>query len=75
MQEPHELDWKATNCILRYVQGPIGYEIHYVSGCALDLMGFTDYILDGDNKNHKSTYGYMLVFGFGPICKKKVVRY
>jgi hypothetical protein len=42
MQETHELHWKATKCILRYIQGTISYGIHYVAGCKLDLIGFID---------------------------------
>jgi hypothetical protein len=26
MQEPHELHWKVAKCILRYVQGTVGFE-------------------------------------------------
>lgn len=28
-QEPHELHWKFSKCILKYVQGTINYGIHY----------------------------------------------
>jgi hypothetical protein len=68
MQEPHELHWKASKHILRYVQGTTGYGIHYVAGFALDLMGFIDFDWDGDSTDHKSTSGYVLSLGFGPIC-------
>jgi hypothetical protein len=68
MQEPHELHWKASKRILRYVQGTTGYGIHYATGCALDLMGFTDSDWVGDNTDHKSTSGYVLSLGSGPIC-------
>jgi hypothetical protein len=39
MQEMHELHWKATKCILRYVQGTITFGIHYATDSTLDLMG------------------------------------
>jgi hypothetical protein len=39
MQEPHELHWKATKHILRYVHGIITFGIHYSSDSTLDLMG------------------------------------
>jgi len=68
MQESHELHWKAVKCILIYVQGTTGYGIHYATWCALELMGFTDSNWDGDNTDHKATYGYMLNLGHGPIC-------
>jgi hypothetical protein len=40
MQELHELQWKASKCILIYVQGTTSYWIHYAIGYALDLMVF-----------------------------------
>ena len=42
MQEPHELHWKATKSILRYVQGTITFVIHYATDSTLYLIGFTD---------------------------------
>jgi len=48
MQESHELHWKVAKHILRYVQGTIGFGIHYVEGCALDLIEFIDSDWDGD---------------------------
>jgi hypothetical protein len=34
----------------------MSYGIHYVAGCALDLIGFTDSDWDGDSIDHKSTF-------------------
>jgi hypothetical protein len=58
MQEPHDLHWKASKHILRYVQGTMTYWIHYVVGCALDLIGFTDSYWVGDSIDRKSTFGH-----------------
>ena len=74
MQEPHELHWKVAKCILRYVQRTITFEIHYAVYSTLDLIGFTDSDWVGDNIDCKSTSGYSISLGFGPICwlsKKK----
>jgi hypothetical protein len=68
MQEPHELHWKASKNILIYVQGTTSTGIHYVGGCALDLIGFIDFDWDGNIRDHKSTYGYVLSLGSDPIC-------
>jgi hypothetical protein len=67
MQEPHELQWKATKHILRYVQGTITFGIHYATESTLDLIGFTDSDWAGDRIDHKSTSGYSLSLGSGPI--------
>jgi hypothetical protein len=68
MQEPHELHWKVVKCILRYVHGTITFGIHYVADSTLDLIGFTDSNWAGDSIDHKSTFGYSLNLGSGPIC-------
>jgi hypothetical protein len=68
MQEPHEIHWKAAKRILRYVQGTINYGIHYSTACTLDLIGYTDSDWAGDSIDRKSTSGYVLNLGSGPIC-------
>jgi hypothetical protein len=68
MQEPHELHWKVSKHILRYVQGTITFGIHYGSYSTLDLIGFTYSDWVGDNTDRKSTSSYSLSLGFGPIC-------
>jgi hypothetical protein len=75
MQESHELHWKAAKCILRYVQGTITFGIHYATDSTLDLIGFTYSDWAGDSIDCKSTSGYSLSLGSGPICwssKKQV---
>jgi hypothetical protein len=68
MQELHELHWKVAKHILRYVQGTITFGIHYAADSTLDLIGFTDSDSDGNNIDRKSTSGYSLTLGSGPIC-------
>jgi hypothetical protein len=68
MQEPHELHWKASKHILRYVQDTITFGIHYAIEYTLDLIKFTDSDWDGDSTDHNSTSGYSFSLGFRPIC-------
>jgi hypothetical protein len=68
MHEPHDLHWKASKCILSYGQGTMSYGIHYVVGCVLDLIGFTDLDWAGDGTDHKSTSRYTLSLVSIPIC-------
>eukprot|EP00253_Pinus_taeda_P031040 PITA_31040 len=50
------------------VGGTITFGIHYAAGSALNLLGFTDSDWAGDNIDRKSTSGYSLSLGSGPIC-------
>ena len=68
MQEPHEMNSKEANRILHYVQGTIGYGIHYVVGAQLDLTGFTDSDWARDGNDRKSTLGFVFMIGSRPIC-------
>eukprot|EP00253_Pinus_taeda_P025750 PITA_25750 len=52
---------------LSYV-GTITYGIHYATNCSLNLIGFTDLDWVGDTIDRKSTSGYVLSLGSGPIC-------
>ena len=67
MQQPHELHWKAAKRILQYIQGTRTYGIHYVADSELELVGYTDSDWAGDSIDRKSTYGYVFMFGGGPI--------
>jgi hypothetical protein len=46
----------------------VSYGIHYATGCALDLIGFTYSDWVGDETDHKSTSGYTLSLESCPIC-------
>eukprot|EP00253_Pinus_taeda_P005827 PITA_05827 len=47
--------------------GTITFGIHYASATALNLLGFTDSNWVGNNIDRKSTSGYSLSLGSGPI--------
>jgi hypothetical protein len=68
MQYPYELHWKETKRILIYFKGTTIFGIHYVEGYSLDIVGYKDLDWTGDKTNHKSTSGYVLYLGLGPIC-------
>lgn len=67
MQKPHELHWKATKRILRYIQGTITFGIYYAEDFSLDLIGFTDSDWASDSIDRKSTSGYSPSLVLGPI--------
>jgi hypothetical protein len=69
----HESHWKASKCILRYIQGTTNFGIQYSSG-ASHLVGFTDIDWVGSVDDRKSTYGFFYCLGSTPItwsCKNK----
>ena len=68
MQHPHDIHWKASKRILQYIQGTRSYDIHYAADSELELVGFTDSDRAGNSIDRKSTYGYVFMFGGGPIC-------
>jgi hypothetical protein len=74
MQTPHEIHWKETKRILRYVRGTVQLGIDYSLGGTPLLVGFTDSDWADDPDDQKSTVGYVFSLGSGPItwaCKKQ----
>ena len=69
MQEPHELHWKETKRILRYVKGTTIFGIHYAVVSSLDLVGYIDSDWVVDRTDCKSTSRYVLYLGSWPICR------
>ena len=67
MQQPHDSHWKAAKRILPYVQGTRTYDIHYTTDSELELARYTDSDWEGDSIDRKSTFGYVFMFGGGPI--------
>jgi hypothetical protein len=63
MQTPHEIHWKTTKRILRYVCGTVQFGIHYNSGGTRLLVGFTNSDWVGDADDWKSTAGYVFSLG------------
>ena len=73
MQEPHELHWKATKRILRYVKGTPSFGIFYAVDCPLSLIGYKDSDCAGDGTDCNSTSGYVfsLVMGhFSSLARR-----
>ena len=68
MQQPHDIHWKESKRILQYIQGTRTYVIHYATDSELELVGYTDSDWVGDSIDRKSTFGYVFMFGGGPIC-------
>ena len=67
MQQPHDLHWKEAKRILQYIQGTRTYVIHYAADSKLELVGYIDSNWVGDSIDYKYSYGYVFIFGGGPI--------
>jgi hypothetical protein len=67
MKTPHEIDWKVSKRILRYVYGIVQFGIHYSSRGTPLFVGFTDSNWVGDPDDLKSTAGYVSSLGSGPV--------
>ena len=67
MKQPHDIHWKEAKRILQYIQGTRTYGIHYAADSELELVGYTDFEWVGDSIDRKSTFGYVFMFGGGPI--------
>jgi hypothetical protein len=74
MKTPHEIHWKESKRILRYVRGTVQFGIHYSSGGTPLLLGFTNSDWAGDPDDRKYTASYVFSLGSGPVtwaCKKQ----
>jgi hypothetical protein len=52
----------------------VANKIHYATNSTLDLIGFTDSDWASDSIDRKSTFGYSLSLGSGPISRGRVQR-
>jgi hypothetical protein len=68
MKESHELHWKVSKRIIRYVQGTTDYGINYAVGFALNLISFANSDWSSNSTNHNSTSRYMIILGSNTIC-------
>ena len=67
MQQPHYHHWNAAKRILQYIQGTRTYNIHYAADSELELVAYTDSDWEGDSIDWNSNFGYVFMFGGGPI--------
>jgi hypothetical protein len=79
MQTPHEIHWKESKRILRYVHGIVQFKIHYSSGGTPLLVGFTDLDWANDPDDWKSTIGYASNLGsdlsLGPVRNNMIFHF
>lgn len=66
--QPTINEWKAIKRILRYIRDKSDYAIAYSKEVNLGLSAFCDADYAGDTNTSKSTTGYILMYGGGPIA-------
>jgi hypothetical protein len=62
MQEPHEIQWKDANRILRYVKGTPNFGIFYAADFPLSLIGYTDSDWVGDGTECRGPRKFRFTF-------------
>jgi hypothetical protein len=63
--KPHH--WKALKRVFRYLKGTADYSLHYGSREALSLTAFCDSDWAGDPETRRSTTGFIVMIGGGPV--------
>ena len=72
MDQTHDILFIESNRILNFVQGVRTHGFFYKTKSDLEIVGFTDSDWEGDNKDRKSTSGYVFMLVYGPIsCSSK----
>ena len=61
------MHWVATELVLGYLHGTVGYDLRYTSSSDLTLVGYSDSDWVGSVEDRKSTSGYCLSFGFAMV--------
>ena len=62
-----EQHWKAVKHILQYIAGTINFGLKFTRGGSIYCTGFSDANWAGDIDDRKSTSGYLIKVGSGPI--------
>jgi hypothetical protein len=71
---PREAHLDAVIMIFRYLKGSATYAIHYQRGGDIVPIGYTDSDYLGDMDERKSTSGYLMSIGSGPILWKSKLQ-
>lgn len=66
--EPTEAHWKALKRILRYIKGTKDIGIHFRWEKFPQLIGYSDADYANDVETRRSTTGYCIMFGGGPVA-------
>jgi hypothetical protein len=69
MVEPRHVYWIATNHVLRYLHGTVGYGLRYVLDGEVKMQGYTDFDWAGSAVDRKITSGCCLSLGSGMISR------
>lgn len=74
--EPTEAHWKALKRILRYIKGTRDVGIHFRWEKFPKLVGYSDADYANDIETRRSTTGYCIMFGGGPVawrCQRQAI--
>lgn len=68
MENPDRKDIVAVKRVLRYLAGTLGEGVCYKNNTELELSVFCDSDYAGDVKTRRSTTGYIIMLGGGPVA-------
>jgi hypothetical protein len=73
MSQSRQTHWIATEHVLIYLQGTIGYGLRYASSVDMRLQGYVDADWAGSVVDQKSTSGCCFTLGFAMVswCSRK----
>ncbi|XP_048326799.2 secreted RxLR effector protein 161-like [Ziziphus jujuba] len=64
--------WRATNKVMRYLQGTKDYILMYKRTDNLEVIGYSDADFAGCVDSRKSTYGYIFMLASGAVSWRSV---
>ena len=70
LSDPNQRQWKATNKVLRYLQGTKGLMLTYRCIDTLEVVGFSYSNYAGCVDDKKSTFGYIFMMAEGVVSWK-----
>lgn len=65
---PQEIHWKATKRVMKYLKGTMNFSLCFSEKSSDELVGFCDSDYAGDEKERKSTSGYVFMLYGGPVA-------
>ncbi|XP_055585091.1 uncharacterized protein LOC129737944 [Uranotaenia lowii] len=67
VSEPNKSDWNAAKRVVQYLKSTKNYRLKFDPGDGWKLIGYSDANWGGDIRTRRSTTGFVVFYGGGPI--------